>query len=103
MNEPVKRWTAQRKSEVILQILKKEKNLVEICRTNDLKQSEIQQWLDDFLKAGRDGLKTNSKDAQFQHQKQIKQLQAKIGELVMEVEARKKWQAMLDDQEEKRF
>ena len=103
MNDPQKRWTAQRKTEVLLEILKKEKDLVDICRTHDLKQSEVNQWMDAFLNAGKEGLKVNSKDAQAIHQKQIKQLQAKIGELVMEVEARKKWEAMQEDRDENPF
>lgn len=103
MSEPIKRWTAQRKSEIVLSILKHEKNLVDICRAHDLKQLEVKQWMEEFLKGGRENLKTNSKEAQSKYHKQVKQLQSKIGELVMEVEARKKLQAMLEDQEERHF
>lgn len=55
------------------------------------------------LTQGKDGLKVNSKDGQAVHQKQIKQLQAKTGELVMEVEARKGWVAIQEDLDENPF
>lgn len=83
--------------------LEKEKDLVDICRTYDLKQSEVSQWIDAFLNAGKDSLKVNSKDGQAVHQKQIQQLQAKIGELVLEVEARKGWVAIQEDLDENPF
>ena len=73
---------------------------MEVCRAYDLKQSEVQRWIDDFLKGGKDNLKVNSKDAQPLHRKEVKHLQAKIGELVMELEARKKLEAILRDQDE---
>ena len=100
MNEEIKRWTANRKAEIVVQILKREANIVDVCRQYDLKQSEVQSWIDEFVKSGTTGLKINSKDAMIQHRKEVRQLQSKIGELVMELEARKKLEAMLRDQEE---
>ena len=101
--ESNKRWTAGRKAEIVLQLIKNESQLVDICREHDLKQSEVDTWIEEFLQGGKENLKTNSKQAQSAHQKEVKQLQAKVGELVMELEARKKWQAMWEDQEEKPF
>jgi len=100
MNDEMKRWTASRKAEVVISMLKHEVNIVDVCRQHDLKQSEVQSWIDEFVKSGTTGLKINSKEAVIQHRKEVKQLQAKIGELVMELEARKKWEAMLRDQQE---
>ncbi len=101
--DSTKRWTAGRKTEIVLQLLKKERQLVDVCREHDLKQSEVNAWVEEFIQGGKTNLKTNSKQAQFAHTKEVKQLQAKVGELVMELEARKKWQAMLDAQEDKLF
>ena len=98
--EPVQRWSATKKSEVVLQILRREKEMIDICRTYDLKQSEVQRWIDEFLKGGKENLKVNSKSAKAMHRKEVNQLQSKIGELVMELEARKKWEAILREEEE---
>jgi hypothetical protein len=33
------RWTARRKVELLLQLIRREKKLVDVCREHDLKQS----------------------------------------------------------------
>ena len=55
--EENQRWTFRRKSEIILEILQGKSKLVDICRKYDLKQSEVQLWIDTFIKAGERGLK----------------------------------------------
>ncbi|MBK9071576.1 MAG: hypothetical protein IPL79_11330 [Myxococcales bacterium] len=52
-----------------------------------------------FLKSGESGLKTNAKDLQDEHAREVKDLRAKVGELVLELEARKKLQALLEQDE----
>ena len=99
MENGFQRWTAKRKSELVLQLIKGEKTLVEICRSQDLKQSEVQGWLDTFLKGGEHSLKTNAKGEQSLHDREVKELRAKVGELVLELDARKKLQALIDQEE----
>ena len=98
--EPIQRWSAGKKNEIVLQILRREKEIIDICRTHDLKQSEVQRWIDEFSKGDKENLKVNSKSVRAMHRKEVNQLQAKIGELVMELEARKKWEAILREEEE---
>ena len=90
METKTQRWTAQKKAEIILQIIKGEAKLVDVCRQNDLKQSEVVSWVNTFISSGTQGLKTNAKDQQVETERQIKDMQAKIGELVLELDARKK-------------
>lgn len=97
--EAVGRWTAKRKVEVILSVIKGEAVLVDVCRKHDLTQSEVEGWLQTFLKSGEAGLKTNAKDVQDEHEREVKDLRAKVGELVLELEARKKLQALLEQDE----
>jgi len=99
MENGIQRWTAKRKSELVLQLIKGEKTLVEICRSQDLKQSEVQGWVDQFLKSGEHGLKANAKGEQSQHDREVKDLRAKVGELVLELDARKKLQALIELEE----
>ena len=93
------RWTAGKKAEVILSLLKGEKTIVEVCRENDLTQSEVQKWQETFLKSGKEGLKSTAKDIHQEHQKELDRLQSTIGELYLELSARKKLQALLDQEE----
>ena len=75
------RRTAKRKAEIILQILRRTTTVVDVARQNDLSPSEVQEWIDTFLKAGEKGLKAHDSDRQGQTEKEIKELKAVIGEL----------------------
>lgn len=93
------RWTAKRKAELVIQLIRGEKKLVDVCREHDLKQSEVEGWFDTFLKSGERGLKVNSDDEQLAKEREIKELRAKVGELVLEIDARKKLEALSGRQE----
>ena len=99
MEQKTQRWTVSKKTELILQIIKGETTIVEACRANDLKLSEVDGWIRDFLSAGTQGLKGKGKDDLDERDRQIKTMQAKIGELVLELDARKKLQALIDQEE----
>jgi len=88
------RWTAKRKAEIILQILRQTTTVVDVARQNDLTPSEVQDWIDTFLKAGEKGLKARASDLQEQTEKEIKELKAAIGDLYVENAILKKAKAL---------
>ena len=90
------RWTAKRKAELILELFRGTKKIVDVCREHDLKQSEVEGWIETFLQGGEKSLKVNAEDEQAAHEREIKELRAKIGELVLELDFRKKLQALTD-------
>lgn len=45
-----------------IDIIKAKVLIMDFCRSNDLKQSEVEKWLDDFVNGGPNFLKSNSKD-----------------------------------------
>jgi len=94
MEKEFQRWTARRKVEVLLELIKGEAKLVDVCREHDLKQSEVEGWMDTFLKSGERGLKARSEDEQATHDREVRELRAKVGELVLELDARKKLDAL---------
>jgi transposase-like protein len=94
MEKDFQRWTARRKVELLLQLIKGEAKLVDVCREQDLKQSEVESWMETFLKAGERGLKARSEDEQAVHDREVRELRAKVGELVLELDARKKFEAL---------
>ena len=65
-----------------------------LCREHDLKQSEVESWMEIFLKAGERGLKARTEDEQATHDREVRELRAKVGELVLELDARKKLEAL---------
>ena len=103
MDPNVQRWTANRKAELVIAILKREKTLADACRESDLKQSEVTTWIDQFLEGGKRNLKINSMDQLVEHRKEIEALQRKIGELVLENDVLKKASSLLGEHEETAF
>jgi hypothetical protein len=50
--------------------------------------------MDTFVKAGERGRKARAEDDQAAHEAEVRELRAKIGELVLELDARKKLAAL---------
>src|SRR5215472_23571 len=96
MEPTIQLWSAKRKVELLLALIKGEKKLVDACREHDLKQSEVEEWMDTFLKSGERGLKARTGDEADGRERELKELRAKVGELVLELDARKKLQALND-------
>jgi transposase-like protein len=94
MEPQIQRWSAKRKVELLLSLIKGEKKLVDVCREYDLKQSEVESWMETFMRAGERGLKVNAEDEAALREKEVNDLRAKVGELVLELDARKKWAAL---------
>lgn len=94
MDKDFQRWTAKRKVELLLQLIRGETKLVDACREHDLKQSEVEGWMETFLKGGERSLKARTEDEQAAHERELRELRAKVGELVLELDARKKADAL---------
>jgi transposase-like protein len=94
MEKDFQRWTAKRKVELLLQLIRGETKLVDACREHDLKQSEVEGWMETFVKGGERSLKVRSEDEQAVHEHELRELRAKVGELVLELDARKKAEAL---------
>ena len=55
--KPVKRWTAKRKSAVVLEILSGKKTAAAVARQHDLTVAEIETWKARFLDPAEEGLR----------------------------------------------
>jgi len=47
MEDEIKRWTARRKSALVLEIIQGKTTVAEASRTHDLPPSELEKWIDD--------------------------------------------------------
>lgn len=84
--EKFERWTAQRKVAIILEVLKGQISVPEASRRYGFTQGEYRKWADEFMRGGLDALKVNRKGLDAEHRSEVRRLQAKIGQLVMENE-----------------
>jgi transposase-like protein len=96
----IERWTARRKADLALEIIKGQKTIVDAAREYDLKQSEIQKWIETFLEYGRQGLRANPRNAESAYEEELKAHREKIGELVLQIDVLKKAKKLLEDSEE---
>ena len=99
MDEEIKRWTAKRKTALVLEIIQGKTRVSEASRTYDLPPSEIETWLEDGRKGMENALKANPQDVREQYERQLKDLQEAYGEAMLELRARKKLQSLLGEDE----
>ena len=92
-----KRWSAERKAEVVLRLLRGE-SLDAVSRETGLPAATLSEWRDAFIETGKAGLKTRTKDpVQQAAADRERQLLAKIGELSMDVEILKTAKEVLEE------
>jgi transposase-like protein len=88
MNEPaeesVQRWTAKRRTALVLSIVKGETSVPEAARKHGLTVAEVEDWHQRFLLGAENALRTRPKDEEALKEEQIKKLKQKIGELVVD-------------------
>lgn len=84
--ETIERWTAKRRTTLILSILKGDTSVAEAARRHSLTVAEIEDWRDRFLLGAENALRTRPKDEEALKDEQIKKLKQKIGDLVLETD-----------------
>ena len=89
MDEQIKRWTAKRKSALVLEIIQGKTTVAEASRAYDLPPSEIENWVDDGKRGMENALRANPQDVREQYERQFKDLQEAYGEAMLELGARK--------------
>jgi len=89
MDEDVKRWTARRKSALVLEIIQGKTTVAEAARSYDLTPSEIEEWVDQGKAGMENALRAKPEDIREQYERQLKDLQETYGEAMLELRARK--------------
>lgn len=74
------RWSARRKQEVVLRLLRGE-GLDALARETGQAAATISEWREEFLAAGQEGLKSRSAPVE---DRRLAEAQRKIGELAMD-------------------
>lgn len=97
MDDEIKRWTARRKSALVLEIIQGKITVAEASRSFDLPPSEIERWMDEGRRGMENALRAHPQDVREQYEKQLKDLQEAYGEAMLELRARKKLESLLDE------
>jgi transposase-like protein len=101
MDDDIKRWTAKRKTALVLDIIQGKTTVAEASRAFDLTPSEIEGWVEDGRKGMENALRANPLDIREQYERQLKDLQEAYGEAMLELRVRKKYQALLGGADDK--
>lgn len=76
MEDEIKRWTAKRKTALILDIIQGKTTVAEASRAYDLPASEIEQWVDEGNRGMENALRTKPLEVKEQYERQLRELQA---------------------------
>lgn len=82
--KPVQRWTAKRRSALVLSILRGQTSAQEAARKHGLTVAEIEDWQDRFLSGAENNLRAKPLDDEALREEELKRLKQKVGELVMD-------------------
>lgn len=99
MDEEIKRWTARRKSALVLEIIQGKTTVAEASRAFDITPSEIEAWVEDGKRGLENALRAKPEDVREQYERQLKELQEAYGEAMLELRARKKLASLLGKDE----
>ncbi len=78
MDEEIKRWTARRKSALVLEIIWGKTTVAEASRQLDLTPSEIEGWVDDAKRGMENALRTKPEDVRELYERQLKEQQEAV-------------------------
>jgi len=84
--KPVQRWTAKRRTELVLKVLRGETSPQEAARKHGLTVAEIETWQDRFLAGAQNALRARPRDEVAARDEEIKRLKQKVGELVLDLD-----------------
>ena len=99
MDEDIKRWTARRKSALVLEIIQGKTTVAEASRQFDLTPAEIEEWVEQGKAGMENALRAKPEDVREQYERQLKDLQEAYGEAMLEIRARKKLASLLGKDE----
>ncbi len=101
MEDEIKRWTAKRKTALVLDIIQGKTTVSEASRAYDLNPSEVEQWVDEGKRGMENALRSKPLEIKEQYERQLSDLQQAYGEAMLELRARKKLVSLLGNEDEK--
>jgi putative transposase len=91
MDESIKRWTAKRKTALVVDIIQGKTTVAEASRAHDLSPSEIEGRVDDTNRGMENALRANPLEIREQYERQLKELQEAYGEAMLELRSGPSW------------
>jgi len=80
----VQRWTAKRRTALVVSIIKGETSAQEAARKHGLTVAEVEEWKEKFLFGAENALRSRPRDDEAQQQEHVRRLKQKVADLVLE-------------------
>ncbi len=100
MDEEIKRWTARRKSALVLDIIQGKTTASESSRQFDLPPSEIESWIDQAKAGMETPLRPNRKTSASSTRRSLKRCRKRTVKRCWSYVPEKKWDALLAKKDE---
>lgn len=84
--EEVQRWSARRRVELVISLLKDETTAAEAARRHRLKLAEVEDWRERFLFEAENALRALPKEDEALREAELNRFKRKVGELTMDPE-----------------
>ena len=85
-DETQNRWTAKRRSALVLQILRRGVSVAEAARPHGVTVAELEDWRDRSITGAENALRSRPADEEAQQEREIKRLKQKVGALVLDLD-----------------
>ena len=82
--KPVQRWTAKRRSALVLSILRGETSAQGAARKHGLTVAEVEDWQERFLSGAENSLRSKPRGDEALREEEVRRLKQKVGELVLD-------------------
>ena len=94
-------WTTEEKFAIVLEGLKEQRPIAEICREHQISQNLYYRWRDKFLEAAKRGLVNGGGGNDQAYRQMIEKLQKIIGKQAIQIEILKKTDEWLGTKSER--
>lgn len=85
MEDDIKRWTAERKTALVLDIIQGKTTLAEASLSYDLNPSAVEQWVEEGKRGMENALRAKPLEVKEHYEKQLRELQEAYGEAMLQL------------------
>ncbi len=86
----LRKWSSEERMAIVLEGLRGQKSVAEICREHQISQALYYRWRDRFLEAAQKGLSNGGGEDEKALQAKVEKLEKIIGRQTLAIEALKK-------------
>jgi transposase-like protein len=97
-SQEIKRFTAKRKAEIVMDVFQGKTTVAEVSRKYDLTPATIEEWMEDARRGMENQLRARPNDVAAMYEEKIKEMKTVIGELTLENIALKKYDALFGEE-----